>query len=105
KDETLEIEEMNGGFRSWAKVQAVSIGGDNLPRLGIMFLEDDAPLRAASWLKRIGVAVDPAEAVTAAEPASSAAAPVAPVELRALQFDRVIFDECRESEHAVCPAG
>ena len=104
--ETVMFEELGGDFRCRSSVRTVSVGADKLPRLGLMFLEDDAASRSVAWLKRIGVPVEPAGPVAArpSPPPPSPAPSPTPV-LRSLQVTRTVFDECLESEHAICPTG
>jgi hypothetical protein len=101
--ETLMLEEVGGDFRTRSTVRSVTVGPDKLPRLGLMFLDDDATTRSVTWLRRIGVPVD-GPPPAAAPPAPVASAPAVPV-LRSLQITPSVFEECGEGEHAICPTG
>jgi hypothetical protein len=100
KGDMLLVEEIDGDFESPARVQEVSIGRDNLPRLGLMFMGDEALAHSIGWLRRVGVSV---EAIATRGRESRAAAQ--PPTLRPFQLERMLFEECRENEHAICMTG
>jgi hypothetical protein len=88
KGESVEVEEVGtGSFRTWATVQAVAAGADGRSRLGIMFTQEDAPVRSLEWLRRVGIPVD------------------ADTEQKAVQFERTVFEDCRQGHHTTCVAG
>jgi hypothetical protein len=51
----VDLEEVGHGLLSRALVQHVSIGKDNVPRLGLQFLETEAAERVRAILRREGV--------------------------------------------------
>jgi hypothetical protein len=58
KGETVELEEIGGGFRSLAEVEKIIIGRDNLPRLSLRFTSPHAAGQAREALRHAGF-VDP----------------------------------------------
>jgi hypothetical protein len=100
KGERLELQALHGPLKSTAEVVSISIGPDQIPRLNVRFLDDDAPERIKATLRSLGIFIGGPET-----PAPASAAPSAPIAsgLR-IHRDRA-FRECLAGEHELCLVG
>ncbi len=55
RNDMVTVEEVGGAFRARAEVRYIHIGADNVPRLNLTFVDDEARTGARELLKRNGI--------------------------------------------------
>jgi hypothetical protein len=100
KGESVSLETEDGLLKARCSVQNVTIGPDNVPRLSLMFADDDAAGAVRAVLRRNGFQ-PPEPAGPPPEAAKPLPQPAAqPISVR---FERhEAFPECAQSKHGAC---